>query len=359
MCINPRTLMVKGLQVQTACRKCWQCRSVIVNDWVGRCIAESKTCKAASFITLTYGDQMLIGSENSTTAAQVLTYKHARNWIKNLRRLGYRFRFLICGEFGAEKGRAHWHALLFWEDKVPPHVLQFRATDKSFWPYGLYWWDDFNEASARYVCKYVLKYGEESQGFMSWSKKPPIGAEYFRQLAEQYVDDGIIPQNAFYRFAESRHEDGRVREYHMNKTSQILFVRHFVAEWEKARGGPVHAWAGRHETKFIDETLDKYANVPVVEVIRPRTDYVGPIARDDPAVRVLYPPPPDYVETFDRGTRHWVADHDWKPRLFWTFNDKGGPAWRESIGRERNARFRRSLEAASRRVVYGGIPTKN
>ncbi len=52
MCIAPIKLD-DGTEV--GCRECWQCRKRRVNDYVGRCIAESKFAKKTYAVTLTYG----------------------------------------------------------------------------------------------------------------------------------------------------------------------------------------------------------------------------------------------------------------------------------------------------------------
>ncbi|TIS17093.1 MAG: hypothetical protein E5X07_34615, partial [Mesorhizobium sp.] len=151
MCANPRHLP-DGIEV--ACHKCWQCRENRINDWVGRCIAESKTARATHSITLTYGRDDA-GIEDHLRAA-LLTYSDVQKYLKRLRKDGYPCRYFVAGEYGSEKGRAHWHLIIFWQDRVPEHELNRRFLQKH-WTHGWSHWELPSYASIRYVMKYISK----------------------------------------------------------------------------------------------------------------------------------------------------------------------------------------------------------
>lgn len=59
------------------------------------------------FITLTYDDVAYV---------PVLIYHHFQDFLKRLRRRGFKFSFYMAGEYGAKLGRPHFHALLFGVD---------------------------------------------------------------------------------------------------------------------------------------------------------------------------------------------------------------------------------------------------
>ena len=59
-----------------------------------------------SFVTLTYDDDHL-PEYNS------LNYKHFQDFMKRLRKSHNRVRFYMCGEYGEDFSRPHYHALLF------------------------------------------------------------------------------------------------------------------------------------------------------------------------------------------------------------------------------------------------------
>lgn len=242
MCISPGKLP-SGQEFP--CRKCWQCHEQRVDDWVGRCLAESKTSVTAHSITLTYGRDEA-GNEDHFRAAW-LTYSDVQKMFKHLRIDGYRFRYLVAGEYGSMKGRAHWHLLIFWQGKVPPHELttsrvQEKRFQNKYWPHGFQHWEKPNARSIRYVCKYIQKDmgKDERQGHLSMSKKPPLGALHFANLAQQYVDQGLAPQSYEYRFSDVLAKDGKPKSFYMRGTTARNFVEAYKAKWKERHGNRHH-----------------------------------------------------------------------------------------------------------------------
>ena len=198
MCVDPGKISDVGF---VACRKCWQCIETKIDDWVGRCVAESVTATAAHVVTLTYGHDMETGDRDNIRAA-VLTYSDVQKYLKRLRFDGFPVRYFITGEYGSKKGCAHWHIILYWQDKVPEHVLRENFKQKH-WPHGWSYWDKSTPEAVRYACKYLLKDPSDDE-MQSWgpmvSKYPPLGDAYFHKLAGMYVDQGLSPQNLYYSF---------------------------------------------------------------------------------------------------------------------------------------------------------------
>ena len=243
MCIKPLRLDTGD---EVACRECWQCIETRIDDWVGRCVAESRTALACHSITLTYG-----GGDHERAAW--LTYSDVQKYFKVLRRRGYPCRYFAVGEYGGKKGRSHWHLIVYWLDKVPPHELGVRFDE--------YHWAEFSKngrrlrsrgfshweapgreiipssAAIRYVCKYVYKdqMDAEAQGFLSMSKKPPLGDAYFRDLAGRYVAQGLSPQDFFYSFPEVR-RDGKPVRFCLQGKSAENFCGYFLGQWAASRG---------------------------------------------------------------------------------------------------------------------------
>lgn len=226
--------------VETACHKCSQCRERAIDDWVGRNIAESRTSKWARAVTLTYGrsDE---GSPDHERAA-ILTYSDVQKWIKLLRRHGFDVRYFITGEFGSTKGRAHWHVMLYGQGSMPEHRLEDKYFVGAFWSHGFSYWTMPDHRNIRYNCKYILKdMGDEArQGHLAMSKKPPLGARYFDDLAERYVRQGLAPQDLFYSFPEvrQRKRDGSEapKLFMLKDRSAELFLDHYLATWRARRG---------------------------------------------------------------------------------------------------------------------------
>ena len=249
MCLNPVKISDVGF---VACRECWQCRETKVDDWVGRNIAESKTAKAAHVVTLTYGQDRTTGDIDHIRAA-VLTYSDVQKYLKYLRVDGFPVRYFVVGEYGSMKGRAHWHIILYWQGPVPDHVLRENFMQKH-WPHGWSYWDKCSPEAIRYACKYLLKdpADEEKQGWGPMpSKKPPLGHDYFRQLAEQYLEQGLSPQTLFYHFPDVRRVPRTLRakthkqfreaakpvQFHLTGKSAENFLQYFIDIWREAHDG--------------------------------------------------------------------------------------------------------------------------
>ena len=248
MCVTPITLD-NGQQV--ACRNCNRCRDNRIKDWVGRCIGETKTAVAAHAVTLTYGRDAEGRERHERTA--VLTYSDVQKYFKRLRKAGYPVRYFLCGEYGETKGRAHWHVILFWQKRVPPHIIGERWWD-DFWPHGHQMWDHAGERAVRYVCTYILKDigGAASQAKLVMSKEPAIGGHYFRQLAKRYVEQGVAPQGPFYKHPECKKRDGKPRVFYMTGVTADQFRAAYVTAYYEAHPGE-HLKA----SDFVEEWLDR------------------------------------------------------------------------------------------------------
>lgn len=259
MCKAPNTLP-DGTVV--SCRECPECRDQAINDWVGRCIAEQKTAIRCHAVTLTYGRNKANDASHERSA--LLTYSDIQKYLKLLRRHGYPVRYLVAGEYGSKKGRAHWHLILYWQDKVPDHVLDQNFIEQH-WPHGWSFWTEPTWKAFRYNCKYIQKdmRDGQAQGHLAMSKKPPLGAAYFRKLAEQYVEQGLVPQSLNYSFPESRlvHEDGTSTPwvYRLKGRSAELYLQHYIDTWRRKRP------ALRRPASEIVDLFEKYGKVVLDE----------------------------------------------------------------------------------------------
>lgn len=248
MCLNP-VLLPNGREV--ACRKCWQCIRRKIDDWCGRCIAESRTAAATHLVTLTYGRDRHIDAVDHLQAA-VLTYSDVQKFLRSYRDAGFPVRYFVVGEYGSMKGRAHWHALLFWPEKVPEKQLGVRQDDEH-WPHGHTFWQRSSPETVRYVCKYIAKEAEteERQYQMGLSRMPPLGDDYFRDLARRHVEAGLAPQDFVYEFADVCDRHGKVIKYTMRGKTRENFLRYFVHGWWERYGD--HPPESEIVSSFIDD----------------------------------------------------------------------------------------------------------
>lgn len=245
MCIAPITLD-NGSQV--ACRNCWQCKAVRIDDLVGRCIAESKTATAAHAVTLTYGRKFDAESttygEAEHERAAVLTYSDVQKFFKLLRFNGFPLRYFVAGEYGSRKGRAHWHVIIFWQGAVPTlpemkkRTLWMRTPEAAWWPHGAVFFDNPEYAAFRYNMKYVLKDidSEFGQTHYSFSKKPPLGADYFARKAERIAEQGLALNNLEYGFPEAVRRNGQRVVFRLHDRSAELYIEAYASAWRRFHG---------------------------------------------------------------------------------------------------------------------------
>lgn len=219
MCINPSYIWLhrgpKWEQQPVKCRRCWSCKQNRLNDFVGRCLAEAACSQATVALTLTYAPR-------ADMADKVLHPNHFQLFMKLLRRRGHLVRYLVAGEYGDLKGRAHFHALLFFQGiEDDPNLIAPFYNDRHIgnpessarfsaripqrelvhiqeWPHGhvLADWAG-GESSIRYVCKYLLA-DDKSRCWLSMSKKPPLGAGWFAQKAARARQLGVMPGGFHY-----------------------------------------------------------------------------------------------------------------------------------------------------------------
>lgn len=199
--------------------------------------------------------------------AAVLTYSDVQKYIRSLRDSGFPCRYFVTGEYGSAKGRAHWHIVIFWLKDVPEHELE-KIFQEAHWPHGWSFWQRPVFEAFRYNMKYINKdIGvDERQGHVSMSKKPPLGAAYFAQLAQRYAAEGLSPQGSsqatsgmdgwnlgrfHYTFPEAKRKDASPVLFHLRGRSEELFLQAFVDEWERLYGN--REWPS---SKLLDEFLD-------------------------------------------------------------------------------------------------------
>lgn len=342
MCQSPNMLSDGSL---VACRKCEQCRDHRVDDWVGRCIAESKSCVAATSVILTYGRDKL-GNKSHERAA-ILTYSDVQKYFKQLRNRGYPCRYLVTGEMGSKKGRAHWHGIIFWLEKVPEVQTDYgnnawsrwvpldepreRAIrwNKRFhdpcWIHGFSHWVPVQKGhvkgSIRYACKYIHKDVNDaaSQSKLAMSKKPPLGLVYFQRRAERFVEEGISPQDRFYFFPDDARQvkTGKPVRFRLRGKVADEFCEHFIRTWNERRPG-TH-WP---HSEFIEEYEDKKTRAEWDRETENLVDRIRPIRR------WAFDPPIGYTDREIHASAHGPMVKTPDGPLWYGPDDEGKRAWR-------------------------------
>lgn len=164
-----------------------------------------------SFVTLTYDDDHHCDS---------LDYRDFQLFMRRLRKKFGKVRFFMCGEYGEEFFRPHFHAILFgvyFDDRVvhsrSADIVLYRSKVlESLWPFGFSSVGDVTFDSAAYVARYCMKkvtgiraeshYERCSAAtgeiisvkpeFARMSLKPGIGALWFEKYrTEVFGRDGL------------------------------------------------------------------------------------------------------------------------------------------------------------------------
>lgn len=199
-------------ELELPCGGCIGCRSDRASQWASRCMHEAQMHSSSCFVTLTYDEQHCPIS---------LHYPHFQSFMRTLRRRNPGVRFYMCGEYGDQTKRPHYHAILFGAEfsdrtffKSAPSGsdVYLSASLQALWPYGFATVGDCTYESAAYVARYCIKKvtgkaaeahykhldpetGEIHQvqpEFARMSLKPGIGAKWLEKyLSDVYTVDGI------------------------------------------------------------------------------------------------------------------------------------------------------------------------
>lgn len=141
------------------CGQCIECRLERSRQWGVRIMHEASLHDANSFVTLTYNDENLPHDGG-------LVYRHFQLFMHRLRkRVPSKIRFFMCGEYGENFGRPHFHACIFGLDFVDKTLWQVRNGVKlyrskkleSLWEFGYSSIGTVTFESAAYVARYIMK----------------------------------------------------------------------------------------------------------------------------------------------------------------------------------------------------------
>lgn len=204
-----------GRSLDLPCGRCVGCRLERSRQWAARILHESRSNAANCFITLTYSPDHL--PEGGT-----LRYADFQRFMKRLRKRYGKVRFYMCGEYGEQLQRPHYHACLFGVDfasdrrflkKSGDHTLWRSPSLEELWPYGHSSVAELSFETAAYTARYIMKKitgqlaedhyrkvdpetGEVFQlepEFNRMSLKPGIGAGFLERFgSDVYPHDYVV-----------------------------------------------------------------------------------------------------------------------------------------------------------------------
>lgn len=142
------------------CGKCIDCRLAHSREWGLRCMHEDQlSAGPGSFVTLTYNDEHLPEDWS-------LRYRDYQLFMHKLRKaISGAGRFFMCGEYGEDNGRPHYHSILFncefvdrvFYKRIGEIDYYTSVTLSRLWGNGFCLIGDVTLESASYVARYSLK----------------------------------------------------------------------------------------------------------------------------------------------------------------------------------------------------------
>lgn len=209
--------------LQLPCGQCVGCRIDYSRQWANRCMLEKLYHDSCYFVTLTYDDDHVPQSwyaDPETGEAHPSLTLNKRDFQLFMKRLRWHFaedkiRFFMCGEYGSDTFRPHYHAILFGlhlSDLVVYKTvkqggefytyynspsLQRCWCDKDGNPLGYVVVGEVTWESCAYTARYVMKKlkGKEAEfyklhnivpEFTLMSRKPGIARQYYDDHPEMF-----------------------------------------------------------------------------------------------------------------------------------------------------------------------------
>ena len=169
------------------CRKCIGCKLEYSRQWADRCMLELKYHMQSCFLTLTYDDNHLknINGDSLKEGEHASLYlRDFQLFMKRLRKEyeGTKVRYYMCGEYGSESFRPHYHIILFGIDFTDR--VFYKRTKQGFylfnspclsklWNNGHAVIGDVDWDSCAYVARYTAKKMlQDSDIFIRWNVLP-------------------------------------------------------------------------------------------------------------------------------------------------------------------------------------------
>lgn len=205
-----------------------------------RCLHEASLYKHNCFLTLTYDDEHV-------PHRSMLDYPAFQKFMKRLRKHAAptRPRFYMCGEYGPENGRPHYHACVFdfdFADKTywarsPSGEKIYRSESlERLWPFGFCSVGQVTFESAAYVARYCV---QKVTGFNAAAHYRRVDQDGEYQLPPEFNHMSLKPGIGA-RWLEKFQSDVYPHDYTIINGKEVkppkyydrLFSRQFPEEFE-------------------------------------------------------------------------------------------------------------------------------
>lgn len=236
-----------GNPIDLPCGQCIGCRLKRADEWALRCVHEAQMHEANCFVTLTYSP------ENLPTS---LVHRHFQLFIKRVRKHHQRqkIRFYMCGEYGTDTHRPHFHACLFGVDftdrtyfsKGPSgDFLYTSPTLTKLWGLGHAVLGAVTVQSAGYCSRYIVAkvtgdlsgahYDGRIPEYNKMSLKPGIGSTWVRRFRSDIFPRDYVVDADGRKHGVPRYYDKLNERHDADELGQVKATREARAARPEAR----------------------------------------------------------------------------------------------------------------------------
>lgn len=189
---------VTKINLKLPCGQCLGCRIRRSAEWAARCYHEAAMHEKNCFLTLTYHDRYLPKDGSLDHRDFQLFMKRFRKSISPTR-----VRYFMCGEYGSELGRPHFHALIFgydfddqvlWKKNKKGQPINISGKLSTLWGNGISTVQELNYETAQYTAQYVTKKITGELAETHYQKVDPETGEVINlkpEYARMSTDGGI------------------------------------------------------------------------------------------------------------------------------------------------------------------------
>ena len=194
------------------CGHCMACRLDTARRWSYRCMFEASAYEHNSFITLTFDSAKFPDDHPKESLSKEWMKSYLKRFREAIRyEYGVTIRYYLCGEYGDNHQRPHYHAIIFGFDfpdkklwsRRRGNIVYRSAFLEKIWPYGFSTIGSVTVDSCGYVARYVTKkitgdmakdhYGDREPEFQLMSLRPGIGYSWFEKFwSDVYPQDLVL-----------------------------------------------------------------------------------------------------------------------------------------------------------------------
>lgn len=235
-----------GIPMSVPCGQCVGCRLERSRVWAVRLMHEKRSHNRACFVTLTYDDDHLpLLQGPGIYRRETLVMRDAQLFMKRLRKkFGEGIKFYMCGEYGDETFRPHYHAILYsvafddmrrvGENKRGEGL--FTSDQLSdLWPAGIHRVGEVTFDSCAYVARYVVKkitgdradshYAGRLPEFTNMSRRPGIGKSYFEKYRSEILTHDSVVINGMEVTPPRFYGDMFLNSYNVPEATEFLKLK--------------------------------------------------------------------------------------------------------------------------------------